>query len=351
MPTPARTFLYLDKPRPGDRIAILSPADGLPGLFPEVYEQGLRRLREVFDLVPVEYPTTRTMGAPLRERARDVHAAFSDPDIKAVFCSIGGSDQIKLLKHLDPELLKAHPQPFFGYSDNTNLHLFLWNLGLVSYHGGSIMVQLGRGGAMHPYTVASLRRALFERGEFDLAAAPACTDEYLDWADAGTLMQEPRMYPNSGWRWLNGGRVVEGRAWGGCFQIVDWHLRTGRYLLPPAAYAGSILYLETSEEMPPADSVYRALVAMGEREMLQQFPALLVARPQAWSPHQCQTLSEKAAYTSAQEGAIMAALAEYHPRALVVFNMDFGHTDPQFVVPNGGRIRIDGVEKRIWVTY
>ena len=94
MPMPARTFLYPDKPRPGDRIAILSPADGLPGLFREAYEQGLRRLREVFDLVPVEYPTTRMMGAPLQERARDVHAAFSDPDIKAVICSIGGSSRI-----------------------------------------------------------------------------------------------------------------------------------------------------------------------------------------------------------------------------------------------------------------
>jgi len=57
---------------------------------------------------------------------------------------------------------------FFGYSDNTNMHLLLWNLGLVSDHGGSIMVQLGRGGAMHPYTVAPLRRALFERGQFAL---------------------------------------------------------------------------------------------------------------------------------------------------------------------------------------
>jgi muramoyltetrapeptide carboxypeptidase LdcA involved in peptidoglycan recycling len=34
-----------------------------------------------------------------------------------------------------------------------------------------------------------------------------------------------------------------------------------------------------------------------------------------------------------------------------VFNLDFGHTDPQCVIPNGGRIRIDGVEERIYATY
>jgi muramoyltetrapeptide carboxypeptidase LdcA involved in peptidoglycan recycling len=51
-----------------------------------------------------------------------------------------------VLPYLDRDLLASHPKPFFGYSDNNNLHLFLWNLGLVSYPGGAIMVQLGRRG-------------------------------------------------------------------------------------------------------------------------------------------------------------------------------------------------------------
>ncbi len=72
MATRSHSFIYPDKPRPGDRVAILSPSMGLPGRFPAVYEQGLQRLREVFGLVPVEYPTTRTMDAPLEDRARDV---------------------------------------------------------------------------------------------------------------------------------------------------------------------------------------------------------------------------------------------------------------------------------------
>jgi muramoyltetrapeptide carboxypeptidase LdcA involved in peptidoglycan recycling len=47
---------YPPKPRPGDRVAVVSPSAGLPGLFPHVYELGLRRLREEFGLEPVEYP-------------------------------------------------------------------------------------------------------------------------------------------------------------------------------------------------------------------------------------------------------------------------------------------------------
>ena len=141
-------FTYPPKPQPGDDVAILSPSSGLPGVFPAVYEQGLRRLRDEFELTPVQYPTTRVMGSSLEARAQDVHAAFADPAIKAIICSIGGEDEIKLLKYLDPAILRANPKPFLGYSDNTNLHLLLWNQGIVSYYGGSIMVQFGRGGRM-----------------------------------------------------------------------------------------------------------------------------------------------------------------------------------------------------------
>src|SRR5688572_3127572 len=130
---------YPQKPRRGDRVAVISPSSGLPGELPLPYELGLRRLREEFDLVPVEYPTTRKMGASPEARAADLHAAFADPEITAVLSSVGGDDQITVLPHLDDELIKANPKPFFGYSDNTNLLAHLWNLGIVGYHGGAVM--------------------------------------------------------------------------------------------------------------------------------------------------------------------------------------------------------------------
>jgi hypothetical protein len=46
---------------------------------------------------------------------------------------------------------------------NTNLHLFLWHLGLVSHLGGSIMVQFGWPAATHPVSRQSLERAIFTR--------------------------------------------------------------------------------------------------------------------------------------------------------------------------------------------
>src|SRR5690349_18791490 len=99
----------------------------------------MRRLRDEIGLEPVEFPTTRRLNAPARERAADLTAAFADPDIRAVLATIGGDDQITVLPHLDADVIAANPKPFFGYSDNTNLLNWLWNLGLASFHGGSTM--------------------------------------------------------------------------------------------------------------------------------------------------------------------------------------------------------------------
>ncbi|GGV71792.1 LD-carboxypeptidase [Streptomyces longisporoflavus] len=343
--------LYPAKPRPGDRVAVLSPSSGLPGLFPLPFELGLRRLSADFGLKPVEYPTTRKMGATPGERAADIHAAFADPGIKAVIASIGGDDQITVLPHLDRALLRAHPKPFFGYSDNTNLLLFLRDLGIVAYHGGSVMVELGRPGAMHPKTEESLRAALFTSGAHELTPSSSYGDVNRPWEDPSTFESEPELEPADGWYWHNGGRVVEGLGWGGSLEIISWLLMADRAVRPVDAYAGNVLFLETTEEMPRAEEVYRILRSMGERGLLQQFPALLMGRAKSWSFENPLGPAERADFRRQQREAVVRALHQYAPDTMAVFDVDLGHTDPQLVIPVGGRIRVDGQARRIFVTY
>jgi muramoyltetrapeptide carboxypeptidase LdcA involved in peptidoglycan recycling len=346
----APTFHYPPKPRPGDRIAVLSPSSGLPALFPAVFELGLNRLRGL-GLEPVEYPTTRQMDAPPQDRARDIHGAFREPDIGAVIASIGGDDQIMVLRHLDADLLRDNAKPFFGFSDNTNLLTFLWNLGVVSFHGAAVMVELGRGGRMNPLTEASLRAALFTRDEFELTAAQTYNDIDRPWEDVTNLESEPPMLPASGWTWHGPEAVVSGPAWGGCLEIVDFQLRAGRYLLEPSAYAGAVLYVETSEELPPATYVYRVLMGLGERGMLEQFAAVLVGRPKAWSFEVPNEPGDKQRFVDDQAAAVLRAVREYNPSATVVMGLDIGHTDPQQVIPNGGTVTVDAVRRRVVVQY
>ncbi|MFZ3474467.1 S66 family peptidase [Streptomyces sp. 4.24] len=343
--------LHPAKPRPGDRIAVLSPSAGLPALFPQPYELGLRRLSEEFGLKPVEYPTTRKTGATPEERAADIHAAFADPEIKAVIASIGGDDQIAVIPHLDADVLRANPKPFFGYSDNINLLLFLRDLGMVAYHGGSVMVELGRPGAMHPLTADSLRAALFTPGEYELTPATASGDVNGPWDDPRTFDAEPELEPSEGWIWHQGDRVAEGAAWGGNLEILSWLLMADRVARIPGAHTGGVLFLETSEEMPRAEEVYRILRCMGERGLLREFPALLMGRAKSWSFENRFGPEERIRHRREQREAVLRALGEYAPDTMAVFDVDLGHTDPQVVIPVGGRVRVDGPARRIFVTY
>ncbi|MFD5228230.1 S66 peptidase family protein [Streptomyces qaidamensis] len=351
MASPSRPA-YPPKPSVGDRIAVISPSSGLPGLFPLPYELGLERLRKEYGLEPVEYPTTRTMGSTPQERADDIHAAFSDPGIKAVIASIGGDDQITVLPYLDRELIRANPKPFFGMSDNTNLLAFLRTCGIVAFHGGSVMCELGRPGAMHPQTAESLRTALFTSGPYELRPAERWRDIDRDWADPASFDAEPETRPGSGWTWVNPGRVVEGRSWGGCLEIVGWLLMADREVAHDLSeYDGGVLLLETSEDMPSATEVFSTLRNMGERGLLGRFPALLMGRPKTWSLERPNSPQEAARYAADQREAVLRAMRTYAPDTTLVFDVDFGHTDPQLVIPYGGTVRVDGPARRITVTY
>ncbi|MFF3347938.1 S66 peptidase family protein [Streptomyces sp. NPDC002779] len=346
------TISYPAKPSPGDRIAVISPSSGLPGLFPRPFELGLERLREEYGLEPVEYPATRRMGSSPQERAADIHAAFADPDIKAVIASIGGDDQITVLSFLDRDLIRANPKPFFGMSDNTNLLAFLRATGIVSYHGGSVMCELGRPGAMHPQTADSLRAALFTSGAYELRPAERWNDINGDWADPATFDAEPEMRPAADWTWVNADRVVEGRSWGGCLEILAWLLMADREIPRDLAeFDGGVLLLETSEELPSGAEVFRTLRAMGERGLLQRFSALLMGRARTWSFERPNAPREAARYAEEQREAVQRAVEVYAPTTTIVFDVDFGHTDPQLVIPYGGLVRVDGPARRITVTY
>ena len=70
------------------------------------------------------------------QRLSDLHWAFSDPAIDAVWCIRGGYGCTRLLPKVDFERIRKNPKPFIGYSDVTALHLAIrQKTGLVTFHG------------------------------------------------------------------------------------------------------------------------------------------------------------------------------------------------------------------------
>jgi muramoyltetrapeptide carboxypeptidase LdcA involved in peptidoglycan recycling len=62
-------------------------------------------------------------------------------------------------------------------------------------------------------------------------------------------------------------------------------------------------------------------------------------------------VAEREHYRAAQRDAVLGAFARHTPEAMIVFGVDIGHTDPQWVVPYGGPLTIDGPRRTITAHY
>jgi muramoyltetrapeptide carboxypeptidase LdcA involved in peptidoglycan recycling len=352
--SPAKTlpaFVELPKLNKGDQVSIVASSAQIAAQFSHVYDFGIQRIKDIFGLNPVELPTTRASGSSLQDRARDLMAAFSDPRSKAVISLIGGHEQILLLPFLDSAVFKNNPKPFFGYSDNTNLCLYLWSLGIPCYYGGCVFTEYAMCGKLHPYTERYLRLALFENEEVAISPAEEFSDQDLSWAEPGNLRQGYEFERNPGWVW-DGCKSGEGILWGGCLEILGMQLQVSRWLPSPEAVRGTILCLETSEVIPQPWYIFEVMVGLGERGYLSELSGLLVGRPKARALFGKQPPADaREKYRSEQRRVILKEFRRYNPSAPVVMNMDFGHTKPQIPLPFGKMARINAVGREVRLTF
>lgn len=343
-------FKKLPKLKVGDKVAIISPSFAAPGKWPHVYNLALQRLKDVFGLVPVEFPATSKIGATKEERSKDLIESFGDESIKAVIASLGGDDQATYIKNLPAKPFENNPKPFFGFSDNTHFANFLWLHGIPSFYGASLFTQFGMQKRMDDFTVEYIKHALFDSGEFELRASDIYNDVGLPWDDVSMLDKERIYEKNDGWHW-DGNVDVEGITWGGCLESIDDMLRHGLQIPTLEQFENIILFTETSEEIPPAYYVARIYRALGERGILARVKGVLVGRPKAWEFNQQNFPEEKAKYKKEQREKILKIVRQYNSSVPVIQNMDFGHTDPQICLPYGKKIKIISSEKKIFAEF
>ncbi|WP_255148761.1 S66 peptidase family protein [Halorarius halobius] len=328
---------------PGSQVAVCRPAAApADGAYPDhLVELGLDRLREEFGLDPVAYDSltadTRELFENPEARAAELERAFRDPDVDGVVAAIGGNDQVRILPHLDADVLGEHPTRFYGTSDNTTVAAVLREQGVVSYYGGTLFTDVCEPGGIGAYTREYLERAFFDEALGEVRDPGRFSDEDLDWHDAANLERDPEYEASEGNRFHGEGRV-EGRTWGGCLEVLNSHLALDRGL--PDDTAGSVLLLETSEELPGPGEVWRTLMALGERGMLD-VGAVLVGRAKARAFGTDRDADERAAYRERQREAVLEGVRAYNEEAVVVTDVPFGHARPVAPLPVGGEVVVD----------
>ena len=347
----AHDLIHAPKARRGERIAVLSPSFAAAGAFPALHEQAMRRLTEVTGLIPVEYPTTRKVGATPQARAADINAAFADPAIRGILTVTGGEDQITVIPHLDAELARHDPKPFLGMSDNTHIHHWLWANGIASFHGGSSQVHLGPGPGVDDVHARSLRAALVTGGMLEITDPGESEDVGMDWDDPRALDSFGDREPTGPWSWHGPARAVTGQTWGGCLEVIQEILTAGRFPFGPDVLDGGVLLIETSEELLPARNVGWIVRALGERGILGAVDAVLVARPPVSDFTRRPPAEQRARLRAEQRDVIVELIGRYNAEAVVCAGIPFGHTRPQWILPHGGAITVDGTARRVVADY
>ncbi len=321
---------------PGDTVAVLSPSWGGPSLYPHVYGHGLAVLRD-WGLEVREYPSARSPAERLRRdprfRADDLNKAFADPAIRAIVASIGGEDSIRLLPLLDKAVIAANPKILMGFSDTTTLLVAVRQLGIVTFHGPSIMAGFSQMGGLPSAFRAHVHEVLFEPGSgYAYVPFNAYAEGYPDWRDPSTVGRANPLRHDDGWHILQGTGRVTGELFGGCLEVLDW-LR-GMSAWPVGdEWCGRLLFLDPSEEKPTPRQVARILRSFGAQGIFDQVTGVLVGRPRDHS----------AIERSALEAAIRGVIAEEfgRPDLPIIANLPFGHTDPQWVLPLGVQAELE----------
>jgi len=154
------TALLKPKPVPSDaQVAVVSLASTPQ---PERMERGLAALHALgFAPQQGEHILTRGplyfAGSPAM-RLRDLHHAFANDEVRAIFSTRGGYGSNYLLDGLDLDLIAESAKPLIGYSDLTAVHLFLLDeVRLPAFHGPMLSADFAREDGVH---LASLQAAL-----------------------------------------------------------------------------------------------------------------------------------------------------------------------------------------------
>lgn len=320
----------------GDTVAIVSPSWGGPSVFAHVYNHGIKTL-ERLGLTIKEYPSARKDPDFLYRnpqfRAKDINDAFGDDQVKAIFVSIGGDDSIRILPFLDASVITKNPKIIMGYSDTTTLLSYCNQLGLVTLHGPCIMAGFSQWDGLGTKFQEHLRTILFDNpSTYVYTPYDGYCEGYLDFNDISNVGKTSAMLPNSGWNMLQGSSKVQGRLFGGCIEVFEF-MKSTEYWPSKNFWKGKILFLETSEDKPTPNQVQWILRNYGMQGIFNVISGLLIGRPRDYSDDEKKQLDECILRVVATEFE--------NPHLPIVTNMDFGHTDPQWILPLGINAQLD----------
>ena len=265
-------------------------------------------------------------SSSIKSRVADLHQAFLDKKVKAVFTVIGGFNCNQLLKYINWNIIKNNPKIFIGYSDTTALQNAIFaKTGLITYSGPAWSTF---GQKLHfDYTMDYFKKCLLTNDSIDIKPSEKWTD------DAWYKDQDKRvLIKNEGWLIINKGKA-SGTILGA--NLCTLNLLQGTEYMPNLK--NSILFIEDDEETKPTN-FDRDLQSLIHLPSFKNIEGIVIGRFQKASEMTNEKLIQ-----------IIKTKAELK-NIPVIANVDFGHTSPIITFPIGGEANIDTKWKSITIT-
>lgn len=267
------------------------------------------------------------VSSSIQSRIEDLHAAFLDPNVKAILTVIGGFNSNQLLRYIDWNIIKNNPKIFCGYSDITALNnAFFAKTGLVTYSG---LHYSTFGQKLYlDYTLEYFKKCLMEDNPFEILSSSKWSDD--EWY----INQDNRkLISNKGYSVIQEGNA-EGTVIGG--NLCTFNLLQGTEYFPKTENA--ILFIEDDYTSEP-HTFDRDLQSLIHQPEFKNVRGIVIGRFQ-----------KKSNMTNNLLTQIIKIKKELKDLPIIA-NVDFGHTDPKITIPIGGTVRIQSSAKNTFIEF
>ncbi len=255
-------------------------------------------------------------SSSIKSRVSDLHEAFSDDSVDAVFSVIGGFNCNQLLSYIDWDLIKNHSKVFIGYSDITALqNAILAKTGLVTYsgpHWSTFGEKL-----YFDYSMDYFKKCLISNDPFSVEPSDNWSDD--EWYKN---QDDRHLIKNNGWRVINKGEA-KGTIIGA--NLCTLNLLQGTEYFPDLN--NSILFIE-DDETSNSLTFDRDLQSLIHQKGFGEVKGLIIGRFQKQSKMESSLLNQ-----------IILSKKELS-KIPVIVDVDFGHTRPMITYPIGGEVNM-----------
>ena len=308
------------------KIGVIAPADPVRGICSEdVIQRGYEYLKargfSIEEGESVKKLTRKHVASSISLRIKDIHNFVKREDVGCIMAFWGGFNTNQLLDHLDYNLIKKNPKIFIGYSDVTALTTAITaKIGLITFSGPGV-ISFAKPEPFK-YTWEYFERMCInpENKVFIKPSLEYADDLYFLRKDNDHRIKQK----NDGIKIFNKGKT-KGEVVAGNLQTILTLNATG--YLPDMT--GKILFVEEDETSTPAH-VDRFICQCKQLGWFKKIVGLVFGR-----------FTEQSQFSS--EDPFDDLLKEYFSDAPfpVLYNADFGHSDPMITIPNGGTCTID----------